>query len=1168
MVVPDRRFQGDVKSEAAARFVLGLSPGCTAEEIKKAFKRLALVFHPDKNQGDKTDEAKRRFQMIARAKDLLLEKPGPAKRAGNAQPAAPKQEPPKEMRAEWRCSACDIQDVGDSPGISFKRTGTCVRLNPKSICFCGHPLSKHTMEGFKCSCPGCLCSRFQYVPPRAECTCGHTSARHSAIPFHNCEEPGCFCQTFHCPDLCSCGHEWSCHNTVFVDASKQQTPRRPQSARNTAASRSPASPDSSSSEEPLPRARARPSSAKPSSGGPGSVPPPGFGPNMGDAMFGAQFGIHISGCSNVPPPAYKRPRPQSAHAGTAARARSRNSSADGPPKPPTTPSGSNCDASASRPSRPQSASVGGRWGARTASSTPGAREPAEDEGIEMTGQNRTRSPSVCQPCDGASAQPDLNGFMPASRPLTRAFGGAPAGLRTRSGSVGRSAPIRSTDTQPQRPPSSRRAKNSAGPKAKEAAEATTSKEQDSKQGERSTSVPTPKASVSTSSTASGSSKGSVSTFSTASGSTTSASSKISASACSTASASKAPAPSKESQSTSVGATGSTTSTPGRVPESSAGKAHACEASAGTSSANTSAASGFKDASHVPFVKSTSDSRVPLLIGAPMKSRVIRSHSQGLLDPKITSDIPKANDAKPRPRSASRARDEEEDISSARAAEAGAFKPAQHLHSHTTKPPLTRPSAANRSSAASISPRSSTSPSRAGVVNENLQASRCQMSSHVSDSKSPSCTSPTPRSDVPRQECKAAPSGVGIGFGPAPLPVRSTTTPRTATPPRPASPDPALGRATFHLDECLFEGESAASVTAKAAATAAASAATAAAAMASAASMTSNAGLKPCGHKERPHSGSSKRPVSASKNYPRVGSRPPSASRSSSRHKTSSSGNAGRGTEADEDRPASGSGSRRPSRPGGIPHMPDQSTSASGSDAHVTSKREGPWWERLYNNTTTTSAYRTVSTRSSSASRSRHPTSVGSQSRGSSKEDSTASRSKTQSTTRVPPAHPPPQVPQWYSEAMASQANRSGTCSTGDPCNHVDNGTHVDQTVPVPPTSSSGSIPFPTPFPGPPLDTNFETRHSLLREDSFIYSDNEEGVFGVDSDEELQIPTAPRQRPSSTASQRPPSATRRGQEPAHTQHEQPKDWAEEVLERLRREHLTRVSLSSGPGSPGT
>lgn len=48
---------------------LGVSKGASAEEIKKAFRKLAKELHPDKNPGDKA--AEERFKRVAAAFDLL-----------------------------------------------------------------------------------------------------------------------------------------------------------------------------------------------------------------------------------------------------------------------------------------------------------------------------------------------------------------------------------------------------------------------------------------------------------------------------------------------------------------------------------------------------------------------------------------------------------------------------------------------------------------------------------------------------------------------------------------------------------------------------------------------------------------------------------------------------------------------------------------------------------------------------------------------------------------------------------------------------------------------------------------------------------------------------------------------------------------------------------------
>ncbi|NVO00833.1 MAG: DnaJ domain-containing protein [Geobacteraceae bacterium] len=49
--------------------ILGLKKGATADEIKKAFRKLAVKYHPDKNQGDK--KAEDRFKEINEAYAVL-----------------------------------------------------------------------------------------------------------------------------------------------------------------------------------------------------------------------------------------------------------------------------------------------------------------------------------------------------------------------------------------------------------------------------------------------------------------------------------------------------------------------------------------------------------------------------------------------------------------------------------------------------------------------------------------------------------------------------------------------------------------------------------------------------------------------------------------------------------------------------------------------------------------------------------------------------------------------------------------------------------------------------------------------------------------------------------------------------------------------------------------
>src|SRR5690349_1618094 len=49
--------------------VLGIARGASAEDIRKAFRGLALKYHPDRNVGD--DEAAARFKEAAEAHEVL-----------------------------------------------------------------------------------------------------------------------------------------------------------------------------------------------------------------------------------------------------------------------------------------------------------------------------------------------------------------------------------------------------------------------------------------------------------------------------------------------------------------------------------------------------------------------------------------------------------------------------------------------------------------------------------------------------------------------------------------------------------------------------------------------------------------------------------------------------------------------------------------------------------------------------------------------------------------------------------------------------------------------------------------------------------------------------------------------------------------------------------------
>lgn len=51
--------------------VLQVSKAASGEEIKSAYRKLALRYHPDKNQGSNADEASQKFQIILTAYGMV-----------------------------------------------------------------------------------------------------------------------------------------------------------------------------------------------------------------------------------------------------------------------------------------------------------------------------------------------------------------------------------------------------------------------------------------------------------------------------------------------------------------------------------------------------------------------------------------------------------------------------------------------------------------------------------------------------------------------------------------------------------------------------------------------------------------------------------------------------------------------------------------------------------------------------------------------------------------------------------------------------------------------------------------------------------------------------------------------------------------------------------------
>jgi len=100
--------------------VLGVHPEATNEELRKAFHREALRWHPDKNP-TRIQEATERFKLIARAYDALC-------------------------KSESYCGACPSSNA--HPGFRDSRFGFCNQCagNPNARCSCNSADSEFSME--------------------------------------------------------------------------------------------------------------------------------------------------------------------------------------------------------------------------------------------------------------------------------------------------------------------------------------------------------------------------------------------------------------------------------------------------------------------------------------------------------------------------------------------------------------------------------------------------------------------------------------------------------------------------------------------------------------------------------------------------------------------------------------------------------------------------------------------------------------------------------------------------------------------------------------------------------------------------------------------------------------------------------------------------------------
>lgn len=155
--------------------VLGIKREASQQEIKKAFRSLAMKFHPDKNQGDKQAEAK--FKEVAEAYDVLgdEQKRQTYDRFGHDGLRGAGMGSGFQSSDEVFTHFADI--FGDLFGMGGGRGGRGGPKGPRRGADLEYPLSIEFLEAVK------GCEREIEVPKQAHCgTCTGTGAKPGSQP--------------------------------------------------------------------------------------------------------------------------------------------------------------------------------------------------------------------------------------------------------------------------------------------------------------------------------------------------------------------------------------------------------------------------------------------------------------------------------------------------------------------------------------------------------------------------------------------------------------------------------------------------------------------------------------------------------------------------------------------------------------------------------------------------------------------------------------------------------------------------------------------------------------------------------------------------------------------------------------------------------------------------